>query len=214
MGWYPPVERWVSARGHPAVVPESHASRGTRRGRRLLQDLGAELRAARLAAGLTLAQVAAAAGISAGELSRIERGLAPWLDVLTAARLCAVVGLDLWIRAFEGPDPIRDAASARMFSTLTLIIGRKLVVRAEVAIGDGRDQRAWDGVLSEPPTGESCAIELESRLSDAQRLVRRDQPQAPRRQRRTGHPVRAGHACQPPRVPGCRGGVADGIPAR
>jgi transcriptional regulator with XRE-family HTH domain len=90
-------------------MPESHAARGTRRGRRLLNDLGAELRAARVAAGLTLAGVGASAGVSAGELSRIERGLAPWLDIVTAARVCAVVGLDLSVAPTRAETPFGTA---------------------------------------------------------------------------------------------------------
>ena len=80
-------------------MPESHASRGARRGRRLLLSLGEEFRASRLAAGLTLVDVADAVGISGAELSRVERGLAPWLDILTASKVGAVVGLDVSVRA-------------------------------------------------------------------------------------------------------------------
>jgi len=94
-----PVDRWVMGSGHAASMVESRASRGTHRGRRLLIEIGLELRAARLAAGLTQTEVADGASISAGELSRIERGLAPWLDIVTAACICAVVGLDLWMRS-------------------------------------------------------------------------------------------------------------------
>jgi Helix-turn-helix domain len=57
-------------------MPESHASRGARRGRRLLADLGVEIRDARRSAGLSLGAVAAAGDVSPSELSRIERGLA------------------------------------------------------------------------------------------------------------------------------------------
>ena len=152
-------------------MPESHASRGARRGRRLLADLGAEIRHARLAAGLTLGEVAAAAGISAGELSRIERGLAPWLDVLVAARVCAVVGLDLSVRAYPGGDPLRDAAHVRMFAAFRELLGPALRIRGEVLIGDARDLRAWDATIASRV--DAAAAEFESRIGDAQALVRR-----------------------------------------
>ena len=152
-------------------MPESHADRGARRGQRLLIELGIEIRNARLAGGLSLKTVAAAARISAAELSRIERGLAPWLDVMTSARICAVVGLDLSVRAFPGGDPLRDVAHLRLFSLIRDRIGPGLAVRTEVPIGDGRDQRAWDVTIDDRLA--IAAIELETRLTDAQALARR-----------------------------------------
>ena len=152
-------------------MPESHASRGARRGRRLLADLGAELRSARTAAALSLATVVGAAGISPTELSRIERGFAPWLDVLVASRLCAVVGLDLSVRAFPGGDPLRDAGHTRLISAFSDRLGPGLRVRTEVPVADGRDQRAWDQTVSDRM--DTAAVEHETRLTDAQALARR-----------------------------------------
>jgi transcriptional regulator with XRE-family HTH domain len=152
-------------------MPESHASRGTRKGRRLLADLGGELRVARQAAGLTLERVATAAGISPSELSRIERGLAPWLDMLLAAKLCAIVGLDLSVRAYPGGDPLRDAGHARLIAAFRSRVNAPLRVRSEVPIGDRRDQRAWDQTIAD--RDGIVAAEFETRLVDAQALVRR-----------------------------------------
>ena len=152
-------------------MPESHASRGARRGRRLLADLGDELRAARTAAALSLATVAAAAGISPTELSRIERGFAPWLDVLVASRLCAVVGLDLSVRTFPGGSPLRDAGHIRLISAFSLRLGPGLRVRTEVPVGDRSDQRAWDHTVSD--RADTAAVEFETRLTDVQALARR-----------------------------------------
>jgi transcriptional regulator with XRE-family HTH domain len=152
-------------------MPESHASRGARRGRRLLLSLGEEFRASRLAAGLTLVDVADAVGISGAELSRVERGLAPWLDILTASKVGAVVGLDVSVRAFPGGDPLRDAAHARMFAAFRDLLGPGLRFRAEVPVTDGLDGRGWDGVLDD--RSDMAAVELESRVSDGQALARR-----------------------------------------
>ncbi len=152
-------------------MPESLADRGARRGRRALVTLGDELRAARLAAGLSLDLVGRAAVVSPGELSRVERGLAPWLDVVTAARLAAVVGLDLSVRAYPGADPVRDAGHLRLLGAFRARLAPPLRLRTEVPIGDERDRRAWDATLED---GQSVAgVELESRLLDGQALVRR-----------------------------------------
>ena len=151
-------------------MPESHASRGARRGRRLLADLGDELRATRVGAGLTLAEVASAAGISAAELSRIERGLAPWLGILAASRICAIVGLDLAVRAYPGSNPLRDRAHVQMYAAFRSLLGPGLRLRAEVPVA-GSDLRAWDGTIAD--THAEAAVELESHVGDAQALTRR-----------------------------------------
>jgi transcriptional regulator with XRE-family HTH domain len=152
-------------------MPESHASRGTRRGRRLLSDLGAELRNSRRSAGLSLGVVAAAGEVSPSELSRIERGLASWLDILVAARLCSIVGLDLAVRAYPGGEPLRDAAHARLTAAFRARLGAALRVRTEVPVGDRLDQRAWDQTIID--SDGIAAVEIETRLTDAQALARR-----------------------------------------
>jgi ribosome-binding protein aMBF1 (putative translation factor) len=59
-----------------AAMAESRVSRADRRADAMRHRLGEEIRTARLAAGLTLVQVAAAIGISESEASRIERARA------------------------------------------------------------------------------------------------------------------------------------------
>lgn len=152
-------------------MPESHASRGARRGRRLLTDLGDEIRAARKASGISQAAVATAAGLSSSEVSRIEQGGSPWLDIVIASRICAVVGLDLSVRAFPGPNPGRDAAHVRLIAAFRARLGAGLVVRTEVPIGRERDLRAWDVTTTD--LRATAAAEFETRLTDAQSLTRR-----------------------------------------
>ncbi len=154
-----------------AGMPESHAARGTRRGQRSLATLGDELRAARLTAGLSLAAVARAADTSVAEVSRIERATAPWASVVAVSRLAAVVGLDLWVRTYPGPSPLRDAGHAALFAALRASIHPPLTIRAEVPIADDGDMRAWDAVVRGPDG--SAGVEIETRLTDAQALLRR-----------------------------------------
>ena len=147
-------------------------ARADRRTTATLLRLGSELRTARLAAGLTLAQTARVVGISVAEASRVERGESPWLDVATLARLAAVVGLDLWIRAYPGNEPLRDAAHVRLCEAFLALVGKPLVVRTEVGIGSRGDLRAWDVTLAEPGH-RRCGVELETRIVDAQAQHRR-----------------------------------------
>src|SRR5688500_6603864 len=91
------------------VAKQRAVDRGTTRGRESVRSIGAEARRARTQLGLSIERVARAIAISPTELSRIERGLAPWVSVLVLSRLCAVVGLDLAVRAYPGGVPLRDA---------------------------------------------------------------------------------------------------------
>jgi transcriptional regulator with XRE-family HTH domain len=153
-------------------MPESRAAKGTRLARHLLIRIGLEIRAARMAAGLTVRQAGAAISVSPSEVSRIERGLAPWVALPTLCRLSSVVGLDLWVRTYPGGEPLRDAAHLALLESFRAILGSGLRIRAEVPIGDPRDLRAWDVVISESP-GIDCGVELDTRLLDAQDQLRR-----------------------------------------
>jgi transcriptional regulator with XRE-family HTH domain len=153
-------------RADPRIV------RADRRATAMLERIGLELRVSRRAAALTLEQVARYAGLSPSEISRVERGLAPWVGLPDLGRLAGVVGLDLWIRMYPGGEPLRDIAHLRLTDAFRALIGPGLAIRAEVPIGDPRDLRAWDLTLSDS-VGSGCGVELETRLTDAQDQVRR-----------------------------------------
>jgi hypothetical protein len=109
--------------------------------------------------------------MSDSQWSRIEHAQAVSLSVIDAARACAVVGLDLSVKAYPGPDPIRDAAHVGLLRAFRGLLGNGLSVRVEVPVGERRDQRAWDAVVSDGT--RSAAVELETRLTDIQALMRR-----------------------------------------
>jgi transcriptional regulator with XRE-family HTH domain len=137
------------------------------------RDLGRQLRDARHAAGLSLRIVAGAAGISPSELSRIERGLAPWLSIERASRLSAIVGLDLWLRTYPAGDPLRDAAHAALQADFRRLVHGGVHISVEVPIGPPGDLRGWDMVLRAGT--DRAGSEFETRLHDAQALARRVQ---------------------------------------
>lgn len=138
----------------------------------MLLQLGGEFRTARRIAGLTLEVAGRQAGISSSELSRVERGQAPWVDLPTLGRIASIVGLDLWVRVYPGGDPLRDAGHAALFEAVRSQCAPALEVRGEVPIGDGRDRRAWDMVVTDR-SGGRCGMELDTRLLDAQAQSRR-----------------------------------------
>lgn len=138
----------------------------------MLDRAGSELRTARLAGGLTLDEVGRAARLSPSELSRIERGLAPWTDIGLLTRVAMIVGMEVSVRLYPGGEPLRDLGHLRLTEAFRAILGPDLTVRAEVPIGDPRDLRAWDLTLRDRRSG-TCGVELETRFVDVQDQTRR-----------------------------------------
>lgn len=150
--------------------------RGARIARADLSRAGADLRAARVTAGLSLASVGSAIGLSASQLSRIERAVAPATSVVQLARIGAVVGLDVRVRTFPGPDPVRDAAHIRLLQRCRQRLHPTLTFRTEVPLAIPGDQRAWDariGGLRTDTAPTDLPLEAETRIGDLQAQARR-----------------------------------------
>jgi len=148
--------------------------RGTLRGQHWLTVLAKEFRDARLSLGLSQQHVADAAGIARSVYSLVERAKFAKLPVMIAARIAAVLGLDLYVALYPGARTTRDAASAAKLATLLGRVGAPLQHRTEVPLArtSGRpEQRSWDGMVF--GAGERTGIELEMRLYDVQAQRRR-----------------------------------------
>ncbi len=139
----------------------------------MLDEFAGGFRAARWAAGLSQMAVAAASDVSRSSIERLELGSLERLTVMDAARLSAVVGLDLQLRTFPGPRPIRDAGQVRLLGRLRRRIGPPWSWAYEVVLPIARDQRAWDARARHPATHVEVMIEAVTRLTDAQALLRR-----------------------------------------
>lgn len=150
---------------------ERPVDRGQRLGTALLQQVGDGLRQARRSLGLSIAAVAAAAGISAAEVSRIERAHAPWVTLVTLARLAAAVGLDLSVKLYPGGPPIRDAPQISILADFAGELPPSLRWDTEVPLPISGDLRAWDGMIR--GDGWRFGAEAESAPRDGQALVRR-----------------------------------------
>lgn len=141
-----------------------------RRARRQLDEAIRDLRAARLAAGLSQAAVSRALGCSRQLVTLLEVGRVD-PSPIQMARWGAAVGLDIPIRTFAGGAPLRDAGQLRLLRRLHEAVGDTWTWRAEVPVtADPRDRRAIDAVLSRGRV--RVAIEAIVRLSDAQAQVR------------------------------------------
>jgi len=157
------------------------------RGRRIAKadsvKLGSDIRIARRSAGRSLKVAASQAGISASQAGRIERAELASLDLDQVARLGAVVGLDIRVHAYPGPDPTMDAGQLAVIGRFRAQLPSVCPIRLEVLLPNARDQRAWDividGLDSAGPThqgavpGSSLVADVDSRIVDGQAQLRR-----------------------------------------
>ena len=153
------------------VAKQRAVDRGDMRGRSMVGSVGAEIRLARTSLGLSLQLVASASGISASELSRIERARADWVSVVALSRLCAVVGLDLAVRAYPGGRPLRDTRHVRKLEQLHACLHPTLGWALEVPLPNPGDQRAWDAMVR--GSDWRYGVECEMNPVDGQALLRR-----------------------------------------
>ena len=125
-------------------------------------------------AGKSQRDVARAVGMSYSQVGRIERASLPMVSAVQLARLGAVVGLDVRVRAFPGGEPLRDKAQIALLHRLRARLAPSLVVRTEVPLPTLGDLRAWDAVIDGfLPAADSLHAEGETRLFDAQGQLRR-----------------------------------------
>jgi transcriptional regulator with XRE-family HTH domain len=156
----------MGSREHPV-------ERAVWRMRRTRVEVLAELRDARLDAGLSQELVARAIGISRPSLSRLERGTVADLPLGMLARFAGAVDRDLVIRVYPGSGGVRDAAQLRVLDRTCARLGTDWGWRREVPLPEHQDQRAWDAVGTHRGTGLMIWVEAESRIRDVQALVRR-----------------------------------------
>jgi transcriptional regulator with XRE-family HTH domain len=153
------------------VMRTRPVDRGTERGRRARVSIGADIRGARINRNLTLREVARAVGVSPSTGSRLERGVLEHVDVMLLARMCAVVGLDLSVKAYPGGEPIRDAAHLALLGDFRALLHPSVDWATEVPLPGAGDPRAWDGLTR--GADWRYGVEAETAPRDGQATVRR-----------------------------------------
>jgi transcriptional regulator with XRE-family HTH domain len=124
--------------------------------------------------GKTQQDVGRAVGMSYSNVGRIERAALPSATVTQLAKIGAVVGLDVRVRAYPGGSPLRDAGQIALFDRLRVRLSSNLVMRTEVPLQIEGDQRAWDArIVGFEPAADPLHAEGETRLYDAQAQLRR-----------------------------------------
>jgi transcriptional regulator with XRE-family HTH domain len=145
--------------------------RGQRRARFLVTRVGGEFLIGRLAAGLSQRQLGAIVGVSHTMIGRIERGEARSLSISLAARIAAVLGLELSVGLHPAGPPVRDKAHLALIERMRVRVSPTLRWRTEVVVPVAGDPRSADAVITGPSIG--VLVEAETRLSDVQAVERR-----------------------------------------
>jgi hypothetical protein len=110
-------------------------------------------------------------GASHSEVRRFEIGQTVDPTLAFIGAYCAVVGLDLALRAYPAGDPIRDRAHLALLERLRARLHRSLRWMPEAPINRNGDLRAWDAAIDGP--GWRTWVDAETVLTDAQALERR-----------------------------------------
>jgi transcriptional regulator with XRE-family HTH domain len=153
---------------------ERPVDRGRRRCRDAIRRVATDGLSARVAGGLSQREVARAIRCSHAKVGRFERGEIANPDLEFMCSYCAVVGLDLAVRAYPAGDPIRDAAQLALLERLRARLHPSLRWRTEVPLPIEGDLRAWDAeIRGSDPRPWRARVEAETRIGDGQALERK-----------------------------------------
>jgi transcriptional regulator with XRE-family HTH domain len=150
---------------------ERPGDRGAADARRLTLEHGREIRAARRRAGISQATTGRRAGLSATQLSRLERNDHGEPTVEQLCRAARAVGLKPSFRLYPDESQVHDAPQLALLARLEAVLAAPLRLRREVGLPMAGDLRAWDGRLFDGD--RTASIEGEARLDDVQAVSRR-----------------------------------------
>lgn len=137
----------------------------------MLQQLGREIREARIAAGLSQSAVARAAGMSPPQLGRFERSELRFATFEQACRAGRAVGLATYVNHAPTGTRTRDEPQLRLLEELERVLVPPLRMPREVLLPIPGDLRAWDASIDDGR--ERAFVEGITRLGDVQAMARR-----------------------------------------
>jgi transcriptional regulator with XRE-family HTH domain len=130
-----------------------------------------ELLTARSTANLSQADVARSAGWTRSRYARFERDELADVGIEDLAVACSVLGLDVSVGLHPVDDLTRDRGQTKLRERFADILHPSIRAVAEVLLPGVGDRRAWDLLLR--IGSQVVGVELETRVRDAQWLVRR-----------------------------------------
>lgn len=143
---------------------------GTRRGRMLTRRFGEEIRRARQSTNLSQRQLGFLVGLSHAAIGRIERAERS-VDLVTAARLCAVLGMELSVGCHPITSPARDRAHLVLLERIRAELHPSLGWETEVGLQIPGDLRALDALIR--GSDFRAMVEAETHMHDVQATERK-----------------------------------------
>lgn len=150
---------------------ESTIQRANRLSREQRRRVGAELRIARAAAGLSQRAVGRLVRASHTTIGRIERGDMARLTIDRVVLLAGVLGHDARVSLFPDGPLVRDRAQLALLERFRARIAASLRWRTELPMPIAGDRRAADGAIDGAEV--QAFIEAVTRLDDVQAVIRR-----------------------------------------
>lgn len=150
---------------------ETLPQRVRRESREVAIRVGAELRRARVGAGLSQREIARRTGLSHSMVGRIERGEVRHLSIERLEMIAAVVGLHRSVTLHPRGSPARDRAHLALLGRLKARLHPSVRMRLEVPMPHPGDPRSIDGWMDGPVL--RAFSEAETRVDDVQAVVRR-----------------------------------------
>ncbi len=135
----------------------------------------AELREARIAAGLSQQALADHIGCSQPTYWRIEDRPGDRISVVRLSEMASLLGLELAVRLYPAGDPIRDKGQQALAKRFGALLSPRWQVTTETLLPMPGDLRSWDKLLrlTGPAHSQLVGADLETRIRDIQALVRR-----------------------------------------
>ena len=135
----------------------------------------AELRLARITAGLSQAEIAHLLGIAPSNVSRMESGLISEITVERISQVASLLGFEMSLGLHPIGDPLRDKGQLTVGRRFEGLLSDAWRVTDETLLPGAGEQRAWDKLLR--LVGESprylVGVDIETKVWDVQALVRR-----------------------------------------
>lgn len=152
-------------------IHERPVDRGARRGRYLVGRTATELLNARRAAAISQRELGRQVRVSHSKIGKAERGEPNQLTIELAAKMAAVLGLQLSVTLHPDGSPVRDAAHVALLARFRARLAPGMRWRTEVPIPIDGDRRSVDAVVEN--LAVRAMIEAETRIDDVQGLERR-----------------------------------------
>ena len=157
------------------ATKETRRQRGQRRGRELDRRLLREIRDARLTAGLSQADVAAAMGWSQSGYARFEGAQLKDLGIVDLSIAASALGYEISVGVHPIGDSVRDKGQLAVGNRFAGMLSDAWRVTDETLLPGAGEQRAWDKLMR--LIGESppylVGVDIETKVWDVQALVRR-----------------------------------------